>query len=82
MKKQQQKKQLNNKKKKYSYMTSISKNVYIVKLDDIVNKYSNAHHRTIKIKSVDVKSSTNIDFNFKNSNDKHPKLEAGDNINI
>ena len=81
MKKQQQKKQLNNK-KKYSYMTSISKNVYIVKLDDIVNKYSNAHHRTIKIKSVDVKSSTNIDFNFKNSNDKHPKLEAGDNINI
>ena len=63
-------------------MTSISKNVYIVKLDDIVNKYSNAHHRAIKIKSVDVKSSTNIDFNFKNSNDKHPKLEAGDSINI
>ena len=59
--------------KKTSYMTSISKNVYIVKLDDIVNKYSNAHHRTIKIKSVDVKSSTYIDFNFKNSNNKHPK---------
>ena len=63
-------------------MTSISKNVYIVKLDYVVNKYSNARHKTIKIKSVDVKSSTNIDFNFKNSNDKHPKLEAGDNINI
>ena len=76
------KKQLNNKKKNYSYMTSISKIVYIVKLDDIVNKYSNAHHRTIKIKSVDVNSSTYIEFNFKNSNDKHPKLEAGDNINI
>ena len=36
-------------------MTSISKNVYIDKLDNIVNKYNNTHHSTIKIKSVDVK---------------------------
>ena len=34
----------------YKYMTSISKNVYIDKLDDIVNKYSNICHRTIKLK--------------------------------
>ena len=39
----------------YKYMTSISKNVYIDKLDNIVNKYNNTHHSTIKIKSVDVK---------------------------
>ena len=41
-------------------MTSISKNVYIDKLD-IVNKYNNTYHSTIKMKPVDVKSSTYID---------------------
>ena len=35
-------------------MTSISKNIYIDKLDDIVNKYNNTYHSTIKIKPVDV----------------------------
>ena len=43
-------------------MTSISKNVYIDKLDDIVNKYKNASHGTIKMKPVDVKSSKYINF--------------------
>ena len=46
------------KNKIYKYMTSISKNVYIDKLDDIVNKYNNAYHSTIKLKPVDVKSNT------------------------
>ena len=41
-------------------MTSISKNVYINKLDQKVNKYNNTYHRTIKIKPVDVKSNTYI----------------------
>ena len=36
-------------------MTSISKSVYIDKLDDIVNKYNNTYHSTIKTKAVDVK---------------------------
>ena len=49
------------KNKIYKYMTSISKNAYIDKLDDIVNKYNNAYHSTGKMKSVDVKSSTHID---------------------
>ena len=40
-------------------MTSISKNVQIDKLDDIVNECNNAYHRTIKMKPVDVKD--NID---------------------
>ena len=39
----------------YKYMTSISKNVYIDKLDDVVNEYNNTYHRTIKMKPVDVK---------------------------
>ena len=38
----------------YKYMTSISKNVYIDKLDDIVNKYNNTYHRTIQMKPIDV----------------------------
>ena len=42
-------------------MTSISKNVYIGKLDK-VNKYDNIYHRTIKMKPADVKSSMYIDF--------------------
>ena len=40
----------------YKYMTSIFKNVYIDKLDDIVNEYNNAYHSAIKMKPVDVKS--------------------------
>ena len=49
----------------YKYMTSISKNVYVDKLDDIVNEYNNAYHRTIKIKPVDVKDNKYIYFNKK-----------------
>ena len=42
-------------------MTSTSKNVYIDKLDDIVNEYNNTYHRTINMKPVDVKDNTYID---------------------
>ena len=47
----------------YKYMTSISKNMYIDKLDDIVNEYNNTYHRTIKMKPIDVKDNSYIDFN-------------------
>ena len=56
------------KNKNYKYLTSISKNVYIDKLDYIVNKYNNTCHSTIKMKPVDVKSNTYIDFS--NGNNK------------
>ena len=49
----------------YKYWTSISKNVYIDKLDDIVNKYSNTYHSTIKMKTASVKDNTYIDFDKK-----------------
>ena len=42
-------------------MNSVTKNVYIDKLDDTVNKYNNTCHSTIKMKPVDAKSSTYID---------------------
>ena len=48
------------KNKIYKYMTSISKNVYIDKSDDIVNKYNNTYHRTFKMELVDVKPSIYI----------------------
>ena len=46
-------------------------------MDDIVNQYNHTRHRTIKIKPVDVKSSTYIDFGIDN-NDKDPKSKVGD----
>ena len=69
------------KKEIYKYMTSISKNVYIDKLDDIVNKYNNTYHSTIKMKPVDVKSNTYIDSS-KEINDKDPKFKIGDIVRI
>ena len=44
-------------------MTAVSKNVYIEKLDKIVNKYNNIYHRTIKMKPDDVKNNTYTDSN-------------------
>ena len=46
------------KNKIYKYMTSISQNVYVDKLDNIFSKYNNAYHSTIKMKPVGVKSNT------------------------
>ena len=65
----------------YEDMTSISKNLYINKLDDTVNKYKDAYHRTIKMKHGDVKSSTYIDFS-KESNKEGPKFKVDDHLRI
>ena len=59
------------KNKIYKYMTSISKNLHIDKLDDIVKKYNNTYHTPIKMKPADVKDNAYIDFK-KESND--PKV--------
>ena len=69
------------KNKIYKHMTSISKNVYVGKLDDIVNKYNNTYHRTIKMKHVDVKLSTYIDSS-QEINNNHPKFKIGDIVRI
>ena len=67
------------KNKIYKYMTSVSTNVYIDKLEDIVNKYNNSYHNTIKMKRAEVKSNPCIDFSNK-INEKVPKLKISDNI--
>ena len=67
----------------YKYMTSISENVYIENLDDIVNEYNNTYHRTFKMKPVDVKDNTYIDLMaLLRSNDKDPKFKVGDHVGI
>ena len=62
-------------------MNYISKNVYTDKLDNMVSKYNNTYHSTIKMKPVDVKSSTYIDSS-KENNEKDPKFEIGDIVRI
>ena len=61
-------------------MISISKNVYIDKLD-IVNEYNNTYHRTIKMKPIDVQNNTYINIG-KEVNDKDPKFKVGDHVRI
>ena len=62
-------------------MTSVSKKVYIDKLDHIVNEYNNTYHGTIKMKPVDVKDNAYIDFS-KEVNDKDSKFKVGDHVRI
>ena len=69
------------KSKIYKYMTSISKNGYIDKLDDIGNEYNNTYHTTIKMKPIDVKDNTYINTD-KETNDEDPKFKVGDRVGI
>ena len=62
-------------------MTSISKNVYIDKLDYIVDEYNNTYHTTIKMKPTDVKDNTYINTS-KKINNKDPKFKVGDYVRI
>ena len=55
--------------------------VYIDKLDDIVNKYNDTYHRTIKMKPVDVKSSTYIG-SIEEINDEDPKFKIGNIVRV
>ena len=56
-------------------MISVSKNVYINKLDDIVNEHNNTYQRTIKIKPDNVKSGNYVEYNF-SSNEKIQTLKS------
>ena len=55
--------------------------MYIDNIDDIVSEYNNTYHRTTKMKPVDVKDNTYIDFE-KEVNDKDPKFKVGDHVRI
>ena len=69
------------KNKIYKYMTSVSKNMFIDKLDDAVNKYNNKYHSTIKMKPANVNSNAYIDSS-KDIIDKDHKFKIGDTVRI
>ena len=65
------------KNKIFKHMRAISKNFYLGVLDDIVNKYNNTVHRTIKMKAIDVKSDCYTKYN-EDSNEKDLKFRVVD----
>ena len=69
------------KSKIFKHMTAISKNVYFDVLDDIVNKYNNTVHRTIKMKPIDVTNDSYAEYN-KDFDKKDPKFKVGDHVRI
>ena len=69
------------KNKVFKHMTAISKNVYFDVLDDIVNKYNNTVHRTIKMKPIDVTDDSYAEYN-EDFNKKDPKFKVGDHVRI
>ena len=62
-------------------MTAVSKNVYFDVLDDIVNKYNNTFHRTIKMKAIDVKSDSYAEYNVDSKGKDHERT-VGDHVRI
>ena len=69
------------KNKIFNHMTAVSKNVYFDVLDDIVNKYNNTVHRTIKMKPIDVTGNSYAEYN-EDFNKQDPKFKVGDHIRI
>ena len=60
-------------------MTAISKNIFFDVLDDIVDKYNNTVHRTIKIKPIEATDNYYAKYN-EYPNKKTPKFKVGDKI--
>ena len=69
------------KNKLFKHMTAVSKNVSFDVLDNIVNKYNNFVHRSIKMKPIDVTSESYAKHN-EDSNEKDPKFKIGDHVTI
>ena len=67
------------KSKIFKHMTAISKNVYFDVLDDIVNKYNNTVHKTIKMKTINVTDDSYAEYN-EDSNKKYPIFKVGDHV--
>ena len=66
---------------RFIYMTTIRENVYFNDLDDIVDKYNNSIHSSIKIKPKDVADDSFVEYS-KETNEKDPKFKVGDNVRI
>ena len=69
------------KNKSYKHMTATDKNVYYDVLDDVVNKYNNTKHSTIKMKSIDVKHNNKRVY-IDEHNEKDSRFKVGDRVRI
>ena len=67
------------KNKNFKHMTAVSKNVYFDVLGDIVDKYNNTVHRTIKIKPIEVTDNYYAEYD-EHPNKKDPKFKVGDHV--
>ena len=70
------------KNKIFKHITVISKNIYFDVLDDIVDKYNNTVHKTIKIKPIKVTGDHYAEYNVDPSNKKNRQFKVGDNVRI
>ena len=68
------------KNKLYKHMTATGKNVYYDVLDDVVNKFDNTKHSTIKMKPIDVKNNKRVYID--EHNEKDSKFKVGDRVRI
>ena len=64
----------------YKHMTATGKNVYYDVLDDVVNKYNNTKHSTIKMKPIDVKNNKRVYID--EHNEKDSRFKVGDRVRI
>ena len=69
------------KNKLYKHMTTTGKNVYYDVLDDVVNKYNNTKHNTIKMKPIDVKNDKKRVY-IDGHNEKGSRFKVGDRVRI
>ena len=65
----------------FKHMTTISKDVYVDVLNDIVNKYNNTVHKTIKMKPIDVTGDSYAEYN-EDFNKKGPKNKVNDHVRM
>ena len=70
------------KSKLYKHMTAIGKNIYYDVLDDVVNKYNNTKHSTIKMKPIDVRDNNNKRVYIDEHNKKRSRFKVGDRVRI
>ena len=70
------------KSKLYKHMTAIGKNVYYDVLDDVVNKYNNTKHSTIKMKPINVRDNNNKSVYIDEHNKKRSRFKVGDRVRI
>ena len=68
------------KNKLYKHITASDKNVYYDVLDDVVNKYNNTKHSTIKIKPIDVGDNKRVYID--EHNEKYSRFKVGDRVKI